>query len=218
MCKKIAIIALLSLFAVNAYSIGGLELTIKGGFTVPNDELGNIYNAETKSINGDIVTFNDLETATGYTIGLKAALPISDFLYGYAHAGIHQTGEEEYSLETLDGSQAYSFTASQFIIPVGVGAEIRFLEAAITDNYITGQLNFNYITSDVEIAAAQLQGDLNESTNDVRMGYGIGVGTDLDLKLIKANVELLYQALNPVLSEDQEDLKTLVSLTVGIVF
>jgi hypothetical protein len=215
-------LAALSLFSFKCMAIGGLELTIKGGLSIPNDELGNVYNAENKSINGDIVTFQDVEAATGYTVGLKAAVPITDYLYGYAHAGIHQTGEQEYQLIAGTGSSTETYgtiTASQFIIPVGVGAELRFFEVAMADLYTTAQLNFNYLTSDFEIVSSALNdGTISDATSDARLGYGIGIGSDFDFKVIETNVELLFQSLNPVLAEEEEDMKTLVSLTVGLVF
>ncbi len=223
--KKFGITSILCFFAtISAYSAGGLDLTIKGGLTVPNDEVGMVYNTSEPTLSGNnnqvIANLRESEAGAGYTIGVKLSTAFTDFLTGYAHIGVHQTGEEEFQIyQGIGDSQTElgTMTASQFIVPIGAGAEFHFLEFNILDLYATGQLNLNYLTSDVEIVANQV-GNLDEDPSDIRMGYGFGVGSNFDFKLIELNAEILYQALNPILDDDGEDMKSLVSLTVGIVF
>jgi|GEM_PF-2757461 len=219
MARSITLLSLLIITTIHSMAIGGVELTLKAGLTIPNNALGRIYNSSEVSIDQTVVNFNDAEASAGYTVGIKGLIPLSEVFHAYAHIGIHQTGETIYTLYEGLGNddELGTVTASQFIVPVGVGMELHFLEIAIADLYITGQFNLNYLTSDVEFLASQLDLEKDDPSN-TRMGYGLGVGSNFDLKLIEINTELLFHTLNSVLSESDEDMKTLVSLTVGLTF
>ncbi|GAB5464796.1 MAG: hypothetical protein Kapaf2KO_02320 [Candidatus Kapaibacteriales bacterium] len=207
------------LSALATYSFGPAELTFKGGLMIPSDNLGQVYNQDEVTINEEIRTFDDLEARTGYSLGIKVAASLADWLKVYGHIGIHNTGTAEYAIysDLSKNDEIGTLRANQFIVPVGGGLELHFLEVSQFDFYLTPQLNFNYITNDVELIGNAV-GALESNPQNARLGYGIGGGTDIDLGVVIVNTELLYQNINTVFRGEDELGKGLVSLTVGLTF
>jgi len=211
MMKFIVLLVSIIVTAFPLIGMGSLEFTAKVGITVPNDELGQMYDSRNNTEESDNLIIQQNSGATaGWTVGFKALMPLSNLFHAYIHAGIHELGENNYTIYSEEGQQEGFIVAEQFIIPAGMGMEMHLLDSAATDLYFTGQINFNYLSS-YNKTLTSLEGP--SSSN---IGYGLGIGSNFDLGLLGLNIEVLFSALN--LSESNRGLKTLTSLTIGMTF
>ena len=221
------IIILFSLFvglSFSAYS--QIDIGLRLGLSTPNDRINDVYNSSnlkfSKIIDGNYTdVYGDLKregTKSGYHIGMVGRVSLSDdfvFVGGLTYHKFPLTELKVEDIESTEDIENAVYEANQSYITLNAGVNYYFLEL-IVDVYGVGELQYNYLSSDVNLIDGIDLFPPTMNPTDSRVGAGLGLGVDLDLKLVTLNLEGKYNFANLVGMEDTESSKNYFSLSLCV--
>jgi len=155
---------------------------------------------------------------TGYHGAVRLMLPASEQVGITVSATAHRF--EQMRISVVDPLRPTvvlgDVRATQTFIPVSAGIEWRLLRLLLS-LYVTGELGYNLTFSSVSDVPVALQGRVSGAETTGRISGNIGIGTDLMLGSIGADVCLRYNHLNLIGRSTNEAERTFLSLTLAIV-
>lgn len=218
---KIIIITAIVAFNFNkSYATGPLELQFKAGLSTPNDKISKVYSDENLSSSnissGNFFTENaDL----GYHLGAAARIELSDLFQFVGGIEFHRFPRSDFKIKDPQTGDIYQFKSTQNIIPVFAGVNFNFINTELFDFYLTGGFAYNYISNSVDLvdSKSNFSVPLDMSPTESRIGYFFGAGSDLNLGLLKLNLELKYQQINLIGKDTGEPEKQFLAVSLGVV-
>jgi hypothetical protein len=220
MRKTILLLAMLLLVIYNnSKASSQIDIGFYFGLATPNGSINDVYNSSKLQWNKDsLSSFLRDGTKIGYTIGIQGRLiliPNLDFVGGLGMTKFPQT-KINVTVPNNPTNQDYlTLTTSQTIVSLSAGLNYYFLKSFI-DIYGTGDLSYNYLYNSVDYTKENIPFPLTLSPTDNRLGCGLGAGFDLNLKIIKLNIEGKYHFMNLIGITADEKSKNFFTLTLGI--
>lgn len=193
------------------------------GLSTPNDKVGDVYNNSTINVNNNNVVGNFVNNgvSSGYHFGAKARIPMSEnvIFTGSASWNKFPTSHATLTLPPEIKDTTININISEIIIPISAGIQF-YLFRSILSLYGVGELSYNYITSTVDYPTqvGPIPLKLNGTPTDNRVGFGLGAGLDIDVKVVLLNVEAKYNLANLIGQTSGEKSKAYYTLSLGIYF
>lgn len=229
--KLILLITLLS--SSTAFALGPLKFGFQVGLSTPSDQLSNVYNINNATLVQDPNTNDEEEFGgellsrgvdNGYHIGVNVRidLPVADlsligsFMYNSFPEARTMVADQ------ITGENVVELVSSQRVVPVSAGLMYNLFELWILEFYLRGEAQLNYFSHEtsfnLQVDDYKLGVPFAQTDSYTRFGYGIGAGFDIDLELTRLNLDIRYHTANFIGREDDEDIKTYLSLGVGVYF
>ncbi len=217
------IIIVTSILFINfnlAQAAGPLGLHFKAGLSTPNDMISKVYSDENLTSNnissGDFFTDN---AGLGYHLGVAARIELTPMFHFVGGVEFHRFPRSEFKIKDPQTGEIHQFKSTQNIIPIHAGINLAFINTEVWNVYATGGFAYNYISNSVDYVSEESDYSipLDMSPTDSRMGYFVGAGTDLDLQILKLNLELKYQHINLIGKETGEPDKQFLAVSLGII-
>ena len=179
-------------------------MILSGGLATPSEKMSNVYST-------DKITDWSGAAKTGYFIGLKLKVPIDDFaVYG----SVAYNHFPDAPIKIVYNNITFPINVSNNIIPVTAGVNYYFFRK-IVSCYALGDVSYNYIYSSVD---GTLPITDTKSPTDNRIGFGLGLGLDFNLKVLLLNVEAKYNLANQIGAKSGEPKKSYFNLGIGVGF
>lgn len=217
--KKAIILAsfLALIMSIPAKSQGSLELIAKLGLSTPNNQINNIYNSNTLKVE-DLLGYLSREGAKlGYHFSLGIRYPLADEFKLVAGIAWHRFPETDIEVKNPnDQTLLLKLSTVQNVFPINVGVNFYPIPSDFINVYGVGELSYNYISYTVDYNDIPLNLDTSPVYN--RVGFGLGAGIDLNVKLLILNLEAKYNIMNLIGKESGEPDKSYVTLSLGVVF
>lgn len=220
MKKRLLII--LILFTVSSGEVfPALHVGFVGGLSTPNERVNDVYN-RSRLFYGE-ETFSEITreaVGIGYHIGIRGRMPLSDDLNFIAGIEYHRFPESELRLsDTAQPSDpeyaVYSTRPNVLSFLAGLD---YYLFYSLLDVYLCGDLQYNYLSGPVEHFRNDHMKlpELNPTYS--RVGFGLGAGADLNIDLLKINIEMKYNVANMIGKTGDENTKGYFCLSFGVFF
>lgn len=223
---KTILIASMLFFAVNkTYAAGGVEFGLFGGLSVPNDKAADIF--DPKKISVDNIQNGKWTTeaaSAGYHIGAKVKISLANDIKLVLGAAFHRFNESTIIIKDPTNPDVIlvSLFTTQNVIPISAGLDYAIINAKVVDLYLSGELDYNAIsyTTDVNYGGIGVPqtNPFTDPAAQSRVGFGLGVGTNLNLQILKVNLEAKYHYMNMIGKEDGEADKNFIAVSLGVYF
>lgn len=228
---KSILLFLLFFGSINLYAGDGLDFGVEIGLSTPNDEINNVYNKDYQQIITK-VTSNKNDTiagkmlrdgaSLGYHIGVRIKIPLKSWFKLQGSIGYHKFSQSDIEVRDPNSNVllATLFTY-QNIIPITAGADLYYINTKPISFYVSGELVFNQFSFTTEV---------KNNRNDVvsipiqntgaynNLGVAAGTGFDINLSLVKLNLDVRYHLLNLINSIDDDKFKDYISVSTAIYF
>ncbi|MEZ4723846.1 MAG: hypothetical protein R2863_04230 [Candidatus Kapaibacterium sp.] len=204
----------------SAKAVGPLGLHFKAGLSTPNDMISKVYSNENLTSNnigsGNFFTEN---ADMGYHLGVAARIELSDMFHFVGGVEFHRFPRSEFKIKDPQTGEIHQFKSTQNIFPIHAGINLAFINTNLVNVYTTGGFAYNYISNSVDYVTddSDYSVPLDMSPTDSRIGYFLGAGTDLDLQLLKLNLELKYQHINLIGKDSGEPDKQFLAISLGVI-
>lgn len=204
----------------SAKAVGPLGLHFKAGLSTPNEMIAKVYSDDnlTSSNIGSGNFFTD-NAALGYHLGVSARVELSDMFHFVGGVEFHRFPRSEFKIKDPQTGEIHQFKSTQNIFPIHAGINLAFINTNLVNVYTTGGFAYNYISNSVDYVTddSDYSVPLDMSPTDSRIGYFLGAGTDLDLQLLKLNLELKYQHINLIGKDSGEPDKQFLAISLGVI-
>ncbi len=217
--KKLFFCVIIFLFfesPVNASLL--MDFGIRGGLSTPNNNINDVYNTGSIKENSNLYNLFRESTKLGYHLGINGRIEMNeefDFVVGILYHSFPRTGIDV--IKNSTDSLIQDLSTSQKILSITGGIDYYFVKSII-DIYTVGELNYNYISSNIEFLKVLYNLDLPSSKSDSRAGISLGAGFDVDLIAVLLNLELKYNITNIIGRVENEKLKSFVAVSFGVFF
>lgn len=204
----------------SAKAVGPLGLHFKAGLSTPNDMISKVYSNENLTSNnigsGNFFTEN---ADMGYHLGVAARIELSNMFHFVGGVEFHRFPRSEFKIKDPQTGEIHQFKSTQNIFPIHAGINLAFINTNLVNVYATGGFAYNYISNSVDYVTddSDYSVPLDMSPTDSRIGYFLGAGTDLDLQLLKLNLELKYQHINLIGKDSGEPDKQFLAISLGVI-
>ncbi len=230
--KKVVILFFLSTLILNINSLlaaGDLETGFTIGASIPSESVGKF----SKFTASDLIKIENKETQTniqneiintGYNIGIRLQLPLSESIYLSGGLGIHRFPEAE--VVVYDNNAPTKVWAKlrevNNFIPFDAGLNIDLVDLKLFQVYGLVNVSYNFLYQSVDIiqkdGSATIPVTYTESKMSNRFGAGLGAGLKFDLKLIELGLEGRLNRSNVLMAENGELNKDFYTLNLIVFF
>lgn len=214
----IAIIIALSAMTIPLWSQSSFG--VFAGMATPSDLLNQVYN--TDLITSQNVTGILLREAsrTGYTIGIRLRQHVDDqfwFVGGVSLARFPQSVIPIINQVNPKDTLAM-MTTIQNVVPIQAGMMYQFNKGLVSF-HVLGDVTYNYLMNSVDVDYRSQTFPLPPEDESVqRIGFGIGAGIDVNLKILTATLEAKMNTINFIGREQNEPERRFFTLTLGAHF
>jgi len=215
----VAIVIFLSILVSPAKAENSLSFGFFVGLSTPNDKIADIYNKDKVTADEYLGDFKREAISAGYHLGFQLRLKASDMISLYGGLAFNRFPVSDIEVYHPENEELLaSLRATTNVVPIYAGVNLHPIKLGFLVPYLTASLNYNYISSSVDITYSDITFPYSTSPAYSRLGYGLGAGLDIELKLLTLYVEGKYNELNLIGSEESEKSKNYLSLTFGIIF
>jgi len=191
------------------------------GLSTPSEQINNVYNSELLTAENFSGKMKRNAVDLGYHIGTRLRFGLGDdfvFIGGIAFSRFPQskiivTVPNANGVDTLRAT----LSTTQNIIPVSVGLNY-YLSTKLVGIYGIGELTYNYLINSIDAEYYGASIPLDQSPTYNRVGFGLGIGTEVDLKLFTLNVEGKYNLVNFIGGDSNEKPKSFITMSLGVYF
>lgn len=215
-------VILLLTMVSTSFAVGPVKFGFGVGASVPNDQIGNIFNNSQQILDkldnsvADVLLNSE---GVGYNIGIKLRVDLpGNFIFSGGFA-FHKFADQNIRLTVTEAEKTTidtSVTVIPNLIPINAGLLYNVIDSQVIDIYLRAEGQFNILSYSISQTAADLV-NISDTTNG-RLGTGFGVGIDISLVLVRLNLDARYNLVNLGLRNENEDLKSFFSLTGSIFF
>lgn len=190
------------------------------GLATPSELLNQVYN--TDLIRSQNVTGILLREAanSGYTVGIRLRQHVDEqfwFVGGVSLARFPQSVIPIINQANTKDTLAI-MTTVQNVVPIQAGMMYQFNKGLVSF-HVLGDVTYNYLMNSVDVAYNSQSFPLPPEDESVqRIGFGVGVGLDVHLKVITASLEAKMNTINFIGREIDEPERRFFSLTLGVHF
>jgi hypothetical protein len=193
---------------------------VYAGLATPSDLVNQVYN--TDLINSANVTGRLLREAasSGYTIGARIRQNIDDQFWFTGGVSIARFPESTIPIvnqaNPIDTLAIMSTV--QNVIPIQAGMMYQFNKGLVS-LYMIGDVTYNYLMNSIDVTYNNQSFPLPpEDETKERIGFGVGLGLDVHLKVITATLEAKMNTINFIGRSSNEPEKRFFTLTLGVHF
>jgi hypothetical protein len=194
---------------------------VLGGLSLPNNEISNFFNNSVITTNDTTVSeLNGVfdSSKPGYNIAIKLTLELSDVAFFYGGFGIQKFPENRILLyEPNTTKSAGEINVTTTIYPISAGIHYFIFKNSF-DLYSICDLSYNLISNSVNTQNSKYDLPLGKNPSESRLGFGLGIGTIINLGQCGLVIEGIYNNLNFIGKSLQEQNKTLITLRAGFSF
>jgi len=215
----IIIVLTIFLFSFGKSKAGdGLDFGIFAGVSTPNDYITNLYNSNTyKDLSDNPYNLIYGSSKSGWHIGVDVRIKLDKDANTFLHGSFawHRFEAVENDV-VVDQTKKPLFNTTTSVLPVSVGIDY-YLFRSIIGLYVRGDAQFNTISTKVNdvYQAVSTITNMSDASNS-RFGAALGGGVELNLLLIKADLEIKYNWINLVGKTVDEKPKNYLSTSVII--
>ncbi|MGB9771732.1 MAG: hypothetical protein ACPLX7_07120 [Candidatus Kapaibacteriota bacterium] len=218
MKKIFVVVFFLLLFYAEKNFSAPIGIGFSVGLATPNEQLNNVYNSETLSLNNKLWNVAREAAKIGYFIGMNLALPLSENIFFKSGIALNRFPQSEVKL-IFPGqtSDTVVLKTIQNFIPISAGIDL-FLFRTMISPYISGNLSYFYLANSIDIVKMNQELPIATSKTESRIGAGIGGGVNLDLELVSLNLEAKYWFVNLIGNVKNEPQKNFLTVGVSVIF
>jgi hypothetical protein len=227
--KNVVKLFFLTVLFLNVNSLlagGNLETGFTIGASIPSESIGKFSNIDSlilKIDNKDTQTKLQNEIInTGYNIGIRLQLPLSESIYLSGGLGIHRFPEAEVVVyDNNDPTKVWAkLREVNNFIPFDAGLNIDLVDLKLFQVYGLVNVSYNFLYQSIDIIKTDVTIPVTytESKMSNRFGAGLGAGLKFDLKLIELGLEGRFNRSNLLLAENGELNKDFYTLNLIVFF
>lgn len=212
MKRILTFIAAFCFAASSGFALGGVDLGLFGGVSVPNDKINYVVDvAKSDPTAGELLFAS---ASSGFHIGAKVRLGLADKIDFTGSLAWHKFPEVTHLIPgATEGANKISTSSN--IIPVTVGINYTFASLWVVKFYGAGDLSYNYFSNSIDIPKFY-ESVFTSKKDGGRVGAGFGLGIDIDAKVFKAEILTKYNFGNLIGKEDGEESRNYLSCSLGI--
>ncbi len=188
------------------------------GLSTPNDKLSDVYNS---SRFPGLVEANQMFTegvATGYHFGMKVRSPLNDNVTFVGGIGYNRFPQYEIKVDDpIADTTFFSLAVVSNIVPISAGLNYYIINDVI-GIYGIGELAYSYIFSSIDYPDELYSYPIETLESDSRIGFGAGVGFDINFELLLVNIEAKYNNANLIGQVEDEETKSYVTFGLMVFF
>lgn len=193
----------------------GLVLGIFAGPAVPSDNIANVYDIFEDDL-GDAYSY---ASSLGYTIGGKVRIGMSNSFSLSGGISFVQFPSQDLVLTDPTSSVTYTMESTTNIIPVQAGLTWLPIRSILVP-YIGGHVLYTY--RNTTISNGNILEDVFDPGQEIdptsnSFGASMSAGLEVDLG-IRPFIDLTYMWSNLTGREEGEDVKTFLTITLGLIF
>lgn len=214
MLKYLLIVLILFVSQIKAALL--MDFGIRVGLSTPNNNINDVYNSSSISESGTIYDLLRESSRLGYHIGINGRIEMNeelDFVVGIIYHSFPTTGIDV--IKNSTNSLIQDLAVSQKVLSITGAIDYYFVKSLI-GIYAVGELNYNYISSNIEFLKVLYELPLPSSKSDSRAGFSLGAGFDMDLVAVLLNMEIKYNIINIIGRTNDEKIKSFLSLSFGV--
>jgi hypothetical protein len=218
--KSFLAISIISLCAMTSQIYSQSSFGIFAGMATPSDLLNQVYN--TDLISSPNLTGILLREAarSGYTIGIRLRQNVDDqfwFVGGVSLARFPQSVIPIINQANTKDTMAI-MTTIQNVVPIQAGMMYQFNKGLVSF-HVLGDVTYNHLMNSVDVSYNSQSFPLPPEDESVqRIGFGIGAGLDVNLKILTATLEAKMNTINFIGRDQDEPEKRFFTLTLGVHF
>jgi hypothetical protein len=201
----------------SAFSFAQTSIRFGGGVSATSQEVSRGLATQSLTPSTALRFLSD-QQYTGYHGAVRFMIPASEQVGITVSATAHRF--EQMNISVVDPLRPTvvlgNVRAAQTLVPLSGGIEWRLFRLLLS-LYVTGELGYNLAFSTVHDVPAALQGRVSGAETTGRISGNVGIGTDLMLGSVGADVCLRYNHLNLIGRGMSEAEQTFLSLTLAIV-
>ena len=194
---------------------------VLGGLSLPNNEISNLFNNSTIATND--TTVRELAAVfdspkSGYNLSIKITLDLSERAFFYGGFGMHKFPALKIGLFTTDKKESkgeLEVTTTNYPVSAGIH---YFIFKSEFNLYSIGDLSYNLISNSVNTQNSKYDLQIGKNPTDNRLGFGLGLGTIINLGQSGLVIEAIYNQLNFIGKSATEQNKTIITLRTGFKF
>lgn len=189
------------------------------GLSTPSEQINNVYNSDFLTSENFVGNLKRKATSLGYHVGTKLRFGLGDGLVFTGGVSLTRFPQSNIDIEVPNGKDTIrtTLTVTQNVIPISVGLNY-YVTRKLVGMYVAGELTYNYLVSSIDGTINGINFPLDRSPTYNRVGFGLGAGMDIDLKLLALNVEAKYNLINFIGRDENEKSKSFISLSFGVYF
>lgn len=190
------------------------------GLATPSDLLNQVYNTDLiKAQNLTGILLREA-ASSGYIVGIRLRQHVDEqfwFVGGVSLARFPQSVIPIINQVNAKDTLAI-MTTFQNVVPIQAGMMYQFNKGLVSF-HVLGDITYNYLLNSVDVVYNNNSFPLPPEENTVqRIGFGIGAGLDVHLKVITASLEAKMNTINFIGREIDEPERRFFSLTLGVHF
>ena len=213
MKKLILTLAIVFASGTSAFALPGFDMGVFGGLSTPNDKIAEVYTPLSETSTLKLLTSG---VGSGFHIGAKIRVGLADRLNFVGSIACHHIPATTTTINTGITEVVYpEISTTHEIIPFTAGINYNLVNLNLFKVYAVGDIAYNYFTNSVDIPAA-FNGLITASKEGGRVGAGVGVGFDFDLKVMKFGLEGKYNFSNIIGKVSGEPDKNYLSVSLGV--
>ena len=217
--KILMLVALFTVIQSIAYAQTSLGLYT--GISTPSEQINNVYNSDFLTSENFIGRMQRSAVDLGYHIGTRLRFGLGDDFVFSGGVALSRFPQSKIIVSvpsgTTNDSIRATLTTTQNIIPISVGLHY-YLSRKLLGIYGTGELTYNYIINSIDAEFRGTTIPLNQSPTYNRVGFGLGAGIDVDVKIFTINIEGKYNLINFIGRDADEKPKSFITLSMGVYF
>ncbi|MBS1537569.1 MAG: hypothetical protein JST20_07465 [Bacteroidetes bacterium] len=191
------------------------------GLSTPSEQINNVYNSEFLTTENFIGRMKRDAVDLGYHVGTRLRFGLGDDFVFSGGVAVSRFPQSKIIVSVPNGTGTDSIratlTTTQNIIPVSVGLNY-YLSRKLLGIFGTGELTYNYYINSIDAVYNGTSIPLNQSPTYNRVGFGLGAGVELDVKIFTVNIEGKYNLVNFIGRDADEKPKTFITLSMGLYF
>ncbi|RPI67197.1 MAG: PorT family protein [Ignavibacteriae bacterium] len=193
----------------------GLVLGIFAGPAVPSDNIANVYDI----LEDDLGNAYDYASSLGYTVGGKVRIGMSNSFSLSGGISFVQFPAQDLVLTDPTSSVTYTLESTTNIIPVQAGLTWLPIRSILVP-YIGGHVLYTY--RNTTVSNGNILEDVFDPGQEIdptsnSFGTSLSAGLEVDLG-IRPFIDLTYMWSNLTGREEGEDVKTFLTITLGLIF
>lgn len=199
-------------------SAEGLVIGAFAGPSFPSESLTDVYNLAQRP--DDFASAYKLASSLGFHVGARARVGLTGAL-SLAGGITYQRFPGQVIVATTRNQQRLSIETNTNIIPIYLGLHCRIIQG-IVNPYIAAHLAYTQqnttISNGDSFVADLIAPGQQVEPSTTRLGAMGSAGLEINIIGLRPFIEFTYQLTNLAGAEQYEESKTLISLSVGVMF
>ena len=199
------------------------DIGLQFGLSTPNDKINDVYNTNKLTQEDMLGNLARDAARNGFHIGLLVRVPLSSGFVFRGGIAWHRFPTTDITVTSMEiPTESVPLSTTQDLFPINLGVNYLVIDGMLFSMYGVGELAYYHFSNDVDYDCRDLSS--TESFSDAifdksptynRVGFGLGLGFDFKLQVVKLNLEAKYNVANLIGQEGNEEMKNFITVSLG---